>query len=105
MAHEPSDTVHHVVPQSAYLQVFATLIALTVITVLASRIDFGSFNAVIAFGIATVKAILVMGIFMHLKYDNMLHRVIIGSAFFFLIVLYFFCFIDDSTRIIQHSTL
>jgi hypothetical protein len=31
--------------------------------------------------------------------------VIIGSAFFFLIVLYFFCFIDDSTRIIQHSTL
>jgi cytochrome c oxidase subunit 4 len=105
MTQEPTDTLHHVIPRSSYFKVYATLIVLTFLTVVAARFDFGAFNTVIAFGIATVKAVLVMAIFMHLKYDDMLHRVIIGAAFFFLVVLYFFCFIDDATRIIERSTL
>jgi cytochrome c oxidase subunit 4 len=97
--------LHHVIPFKTYIQVFAALIGLTIVTVSASRIDFGAWNTVIAFAIASIKAVLVLGYFMHLKYDNMLNRAIIASAVFFLIVLYFFCALDEGTRVIQRSTL
>lgn len=93
------------IPFDVYIKVFAALIVLTVITVLAAQVDFGALNAIVAFGIASVKAVLVLAFFMHLKYDNMLNRVIIASSVFFLIVLYFFCTIDEVTRIVEKSTL
>lgn len=96
---------HHIVPFEMYIKVFATLIFLTFITVAASRVDFGAFNAIVAFAIATVKAVLVASIFMHLKYDDKMNRIIIISAVFFLIVLWFFSILDEVTRIVQHSTL
>lgn len=96
---------HHIIPLSDYLKVFATLIFLTVVTVAAARVDFGALNAVVAFAIASVKAGLVLAIFMHLKYDNMLNRVIIGSSVFFLLVLYIFCKLDEVTRIFWSSNL
>lgn len=96
---------HHIIPFDVYMKVFGTLIVLTVVTVLAARVDFGALNAIVAFGIATVKAVLVLAYFMHLKYDNKLNRVIIASGVFFLIVLYFFCTVDEVTRIVEKSTL
>ena len=99
------DQAHHIVPASMFYKVFAMLICLTVLTVAASRIDMGFFNDIVAFGIATVKASLVLAIFMHLKYDDMMNRVVIGCAFFFLIVLFFFCELDQVTRVIYSSGL
>jgi cytochrome c oxidase subunit 4 len=96
---------HHIVPFATYIKVFATLIFLTFLTVLASRFDFGTFNSIVAFAIATVKALCVALIFMHLKYDDRMNRIIIASAFFFLLVLWFFSILDEMTRIVQHSTL
>lgn len=96
---------HHIVPLKTYLQVFSVLIFLTFITVAASRFDFGTFNSIVAFAIATVKAVLVASIFMHLKYDDKMNRIIIASAFFFLLVLWFFAILDEMTRVVQHSTL
>lgn len=96
---------HHIVPFATYIKVFSTLIFLTFITVLASRFDFGTFNSIVAFAIATVKAVLVASIFMHLKYDDKMNRIIIGCAFLFLFVLWFFCILDEMTRVVQHSTL
>ena len=98
-------SAHHIIPFDVYIKVFATLILLTAITVGVSRIDFGEMNTVIAFAIATVKATLVLGFFMHLKYDNLMNRVIILCAAFFLLVMYFFVAIDEATRIIQHPSL
>ena len=105
MGHGNHDSEHHIIPLPVYVKIFGTLIILTVVTVLAARFDFGSMNAVVAFFIATVKASLVLGFFMHLKYDNMMNRVIIFSGIFFLIVLYFFAWMDEATRVIQRSTL
>jgi cytochrome c oxidase subunit 4 len=103
--HHLEQNSHHIIPLPTYLKVFAALITLTAITVLVSRFDLGEWNTIVAFLIATVKAVLVLAIFMHLKYDNMLNRVIIFSAAFFLLVLYFFVTIDDVTRVAQSSTL
>jgi cytochrome c oxidase subunit 4 len=101
-AHDPA---HHIIPLSIYLKVIGVLFFLTFITVFVAQFDFGQWNTVIAFLIATVKATLVLAFFMHLKYDDMMNRVIILSGVFFLIVMYFFCFLDETTRIIQRSTL
>ncbi len=90
---------HHIVPFSVYVKIFLALCVGTVLTVGAHYVHFGALNDLIAVFIATVKAVLVLSFFMHLKYDGMLNRVIIGSAFFFLIVLYFFSRVDISTRI------
>ncbi len=100
-----STAAHHIIPLDVYIKVFVALIIFTVITVAASRVDFGIFNDIVAFGIATIKAILVMAYFMHLKYDDKLNRVIFLSSAFFLIVLFFFCSVDEGTRIIQKSVL
>ena len=77
MAHKTEE--HHIIPFDTYIKVFATLIGFTFLTVVASRFDFGELNTIIAFLIATIKAVLVLAFFMHLKYDNLLNRVIIGS--------------------------
>lgn len=96
---------HHIIPLPTYYKIFGALIALTIITVAVTKVDFGAFNAVVAFGIASVKAALVLGYFMHLKYDNMMNRVIIASGVFFLIVLWFFSVLDIGTRAIETSPL
>ncbi len=96
---------HHVIEFSTYIRIFVILLILTVVTVVASRFDFGEWNTIIAFAIATLKAFLVLAYFMHLKYDDMLNRAAILLAVFFLLVLFFFCKIDDLTRVIQHSVL
>lgn len=54
-----------------YMMVFLALAIGTVITVLASNVDFGGhLNVIVALLIATIKATLVALIFMHLKWDK-----------------------------------
>lgn len=89
---------HHIIPLNVYYKVLGTLLVLTVITVAASRVDFGAWNTVIAMLIASVKAGLVLAIFMHLKYDDKLYVVAFGTAVFFLALLYLFCWTDIYTR-------
>jgi len=103
MAPEHKET-HHI-PLDVYFKVFGALLVMTLLTVAASRVDFGSMNTVIAMAIASVKAGLVLAFFMHLKYDDKIYAVAFGSAVFFLVLLYFFTWIDIYTRILQHNIL
>ena len=76
----------HVVPLRLLVGVFAALLCLTVGTVVVARMDFGSFNFTVAMAIATVKALLVVTYFMHLRWDGGFARValFVGMAFVFL---------------------
>ncbi len=100
---------HHIVPVSTYVKVLFALLVLTVLTVAVAKpvsgFDAGVFNAFIAFAIASVKAGLVLAIFMGLKYDNKLHLAIFGTAIFFLIVMFAFSVLDIYSRIPINSTL
>ncbi|MGE0548424.1 MAG: cytochrome C oxidase subunit IV family protein [Kofleriaceae bacterium] len=76
---------HHGLSHTASIKVLlgtgGTLLVLTLVTVLATKIDFGaSINLAIAMFIAVVKATLVVLFFMHLKYDKIFHTVIFVSA-------------------------
>ncbi len=96
---------HHILPFALYFKILGILLVLTAITVVASQINFGPWNTVIAMLIASVKAGFVLAFFMHLKYDDKLYWVCFGCGIFFLIVLYFFSWLDIATRIIPPSIL
>ena len=96
---QPDIHHHHLLSFKVHMAVFGALLTLTLITVVASRFDFGYFNTVIAFFIATIKALIVMGYFMHLKYDGFMNRLIFAAGFFFLFVLGLTCVLDIYTRI------
>ncbi|MCE9499975.1 MAG: cytochrome C oxidase subunit IV family protein [Leptospira sp.] len=102
MSQHKENNPHHIIPIQTYLAVFGLLILGTIITVWVAEYDFGKWNTVIAMIVASVKATFVMLYFMHLKYDNMMNRVIFGTAFFFLLVLFAFSAVDIYTRISQH---
>jgi cytochrome c oxidase subunit IV len=83
-----------------YLYVLLILLVLTIITVGASRVDFGSStaNVVIAMTIATIKATLVALFFMHLKDDKPINGLIFVSTLLFLAVFLGFCMVDQDSR-------
>lgn len=81
-----------------YAAVLGALLVLTVVTVGASYLDFGSGNIVVAVFIATIKASLVALFFMHLKDDKPVNAMILLSCFMFLGLLLTFCLIDIENR-------
>lgn len=71
----------HVAPIKVLVATGGTLLVLTVVTVLATKIDFGAnINLAIAMAIAVLKATLVILFFMHLKYDRLFHSVVFAGA-------------------------
>ncbi|MES2769118.1 MAG: cytochrome C oxidase subunit IV family protein [Bdellovibrionota bacterium] len=96
---------HHITPLKTFLKVYATLVFLTVFTVYtATQWHIGVLNTPLAMLIATVKVLIVMFWFMHLKYDTKLNKVTIFSAFFFLFVFFGFSALDVFTRYNMEDT-
>lgn len=75
---------HHILSNKIGLAVFIGLLILTVVTVAASRVDFGALNFGIAMLIATSKALLVMLFFMGLKYDERDNKLFFFFSFLFI---------------------
>jgi cytochrome c oxidase subunit 4 len=82
----------------SYLGVFLALMLLTALTVWAAFQHFGIFNDLIALGIATTKATLVVLFFMHLKHSTPLAKIAILAAVGFFLLLIVFLFADIWTR-------
>ena len=73
--------ISHVLPPKVLLATGGSLLLLTLLTVAATRIDFGAnINLAIAMVIAVTKATLVVLFFMHLRYDRLFHSVVFVSA-------------------------
>ncbi|MFN4896555.1 MAG: cytochrome C oxidase subunit IV family protein [Pseudomonadota bacterium] len=88
----------HVVPVSTFFKVLVALLILTVITVLAAKVDLGKWNIVGALVIASIKASLVILIFMHGKYENKILWVYILIPFVLLAIMIGGIFTDDPFR-------
>jgi cytochrome c oxidase subunit 4 len=97
-AHDDGKVHAHVSPFLFMVAIFGALVVLTVVTVAASRFDFGSANTIIAVLIATAKAALVATFFMHLKYDKGFHALIFVMSFVFLGVFLLITLEDVDTR-------
>ena len=89
----------HIVSPGMYLTIILTLLALTGITVFAAFVDLGRFNIVVALLIATVKATLVVLIFMHAKYAPERTKLVIIAGIFWLALLLFMTLSDYASRV------
>ena len=83
----PEHAEHHVVQPITYLMVFGTLLLFTGLTVVAAYIDLGIMNPVVALGIASFKAVVVILFFMHVKHQSGLIKMTVGAGFFTFLVL------------------
>jgi len=85
---------HHILPLWLLIGTWVALMGLTIFTVTASTFELGAFDLPVAMAIATVKATLVMLIFMHLLWDKGFHSMLILSSFLFVFLFISFIWID-----------
>jgi cytochrome c oxidase subunit IV len=92
----------HVIPIRLYVAIWATLTVLTVVTALIAFVDLGPFNTIVALGIATFKALLVVLFFMHVKYTSeRMTKVVVIAAIFWLLLLLVLSLADYGTRLMS----
>src|SRR3954467_8453789 len=89
---------HTVVPVRTYVLVALALLALAGATYGIAFIDLGVWNTAVALAIAVTKAVLVVLIFMHVRYKGGLSRVVILAGLFWLALLMTFTLTDLYTR-------
>lgn len=78
------------------LTVFASLLLLTFVTVIAAQMQLGRYEIWVSLGIATIKASLVIFFFMHLLYDKPLNGVIFAFSLFFVALFLGFTLMDST---------
>lgn len=103
-----SEHAHHGPTVKMYVAIFLALCVLTVVTVLAARLDFAKIlgnqqmgdlvNNVVALGIAFTKASLVVLFFMHVKYEDKLVGLAVISGVVWMAFLIFITATDYLTR-------
>ena len=92
----------HIVPVRTYISIWLALLVLTGLTAGVAFVNLGPFNTVVALVIATLKALLVVLIFMHVKYaSDRLTKVVLVSALFWLLLLLGLSLADYTTRTLR----
>lgn len=96
---EHFDEVHeHVSPISLYNKIIGVLFVLTGLTYAVSFADLGPASLTVAMLVATVKAALVIGYFMHLKYDDRYHLFVFAGTIIFVSIFFGFTMFDLQAR-------
>jgi cytochrome c oxidase subunit IV len=95
------DSPHeHISSLGSSVAIWIALLICTGLTAGVAFLDLGPFNTIVALGIATFKAILVVLFFMHVKYTHeKLTGLVIASAIFFLFILLSLSMADYATRL------
>lgn len=86
-----------------YALVWLVLVVLATVTLFASRAVTGGWGLVVAFAIATTKAVLVVAYFMHLAHGRPIYRIAFAIAMAFLVLLVIGVLADVATRSIASS--
>lgn len=74
---------HHVTSVATLVATFVALVALTILTSAMAYVNLGRADIWVTLGIATVKAVLVATIFMHLLHDKAFNGVILLGTILF----------------------
>jgi cytochrome c oxidase subunit 4 len=84
--HAHAHHTHHITSPAVLISTFLALIALTVLTCVMAQFPLGSWDMPVTLGIATVKALLVAVIFMHLQHDKLFNSLLLVSAAVFMVL-------------------
>lgn len=88
----------HRVSAPVYLFTWLGLLGLTLLTSLLALLNFGRMSMIIGLLIAGVKALLIVGFFMHVFYETKLVRVIVAGGVVWLLILFTLTLCDYITR-------
>jgi cytochrome c oxidase subunit 4 len=94
---EPSEVEHRISP-GMYLWVLIALVVLLLLTAVASDVNLGPLNVVVAMAIAFAKAALIVTYFMHLRWSTWMVRFFAAAALFWLSIMFVLSLNDYFTR-------
>jgi cytochrome c oxidase subunit 4 len=93
-AHEQSAPVRHGSTYGGLILIWLGLLSLTGLTVALSGIDLGRWIILTALSIAATKSLLVLNVFMHLKFEERVFRVFVSVAVLTLAIFITLTFFD-----------
>jgi cytochrome c oxidase subunit 4 len=89
---------HHIVPYKVYFYILIALLTLTFMSIGITQIDLGGYSVLGALIFSTIKSILVLTIFMHLKFDQPYLRFMVGFVALVFLAVIFITFLDYYNR-------
>jgi cytochrome c oxidase subunit 4 len=88
------DHNNHISSDTSNWTVLVILLILTTISILAIKIHLGAFTVALALLLASIKVTIVLTYFMHLKFENLLLRLMVGGVFLLFAIVIAITFID-----------
>ena len=85
---------HHIVDYLTNIKVWVALAVLTILTVWVSEFDLATLTVTVALSIATIKAVLVLSYFMHLKFDSKILIIMVLVTLVIFLSMIIFTFFD-----------
>ena len=89
-----TEAPHHIISYTKLTAVWGLLLLLTGATILVTRLDLGPYKILGALTIACVKSGLVIAVFMHMKYEERLFRILLFVTLVTLAIFIGFTFFD-----------
>jgi cytochrome c oxidase subunit 4 len=93
-----SDTNHHIVPYRTYGLILLLLLVLTATSVAVTQIELTKWSTAVALLLASTKSAFVLAIFMHLKFDQKIFRVMAILIILLLVAVIIVTFLDYAFR-------
>jgi cytochrome c oxidase subunit 4 len=93
-----SEHKHHITSYSTQLAVLAVLLVLTIVTVGITRFELGPYNTTAAMLIAGIKGFVVLGYFMHLKFESTFYKLMVTMVIVIFLLVMFVTFFDYAYR-------
>lgn len=93
-----ANNTSHTTEYSLLGKILITLMFLTFLTIAITSVHLGALTVTVALLIAGIKGFLVLSFFMHLKYENLLLKVLVGFVFVLFVLIILITFIDYAYR-------
>lgn len=85
---------HHIIPYKVYFFILIALITLTFMSIGITQINLGGYSVLGALIFSTIKSVLVLTWFMHLKFDQPFLRFMVGFVALVFLAVIFITFLD-----------
>ena len=84
----------HITSYALNFKVLLVLLILTTITILVIKAHLGAFTVAVALTLASIKCAIVLTYFMHLKFESLILRLMVGGVFLLFAIIIVITFID-----------
>jgi cytochrome c oxidase subunit IV len=84
----------HILNYRELALVLISLLVLTTITVFVADLHMGAFSVAVALIIACIKVFIVLSYFMHLRYEKLFIKLMVGGVFTMFVLVVIITFID-----------